>query len=199
MLLLLSVLSACQADQPAPPSADPTPSATTPLAAIDTSALVVARADFCARIAPTQAQDALGAEIKSSKSYANGQPARLAAGLKDVAHEFGCTWAAANGAIARAWVFAPPVTRPRARDLRDAALRQGCSATKGARFGNASVATRCRTDEGVEEGYFGLFGDAWLSCTLTLPPRDAANDQPERTSRWCGAVVLAASAAPAAG
>jgi hypothetical protein len=114
--------------------------------------------------------------------------------VKDVAHEFGCAWTAADGAVARAWVFAPPVTRARAHALRDAELRPRCTVAKGTQFGTPSVATRCRTAEGSEQGYFGLFGDAWLSCTLTLPGADASTDQPERTSHWCAAVLLAASA-----
>lgn len=198
LALLLPGLSACRGDDPAKPATVHTPRST-PLASIETTGLAVARADFCARVAPGQAQQALGAEVASSRSYANGQPARLGPGVKDVAHEFGCTWTAAGGAVARAWVFAPPVTLARARLLRDAALRPGCTAVKGPRFGAPSVATACRTAAGDEQGYFGLFGDAWLSCTLTLPAADTSTDQPERTSRWCAAVLLAASAEPATG
>jgi hypothetical protein len=196
--LVLAGVSACQEDKPTEPATVPT-APSTPLESIETTGLAVARADFCERVAPAQAQEALGAEVASSTSYANGEPARLGPGVKDVAHEFGCAWKAADGAVARAWVFAPPVTRARAHDLRDAALRRGCAAAKGSRFGAPSVTTLCTSDEGNEEGYFGLFGDAWLSCTLTLPAGPTANDQPERTSRWCAAVLLAASAETSTG
>jgi hypothetical protein len=190
--LVLAGVSACEDDRPTRPATVPTASST-PLASIRTTEVAVARAGFCDRVAPARAADALGAEVESSTSYSNGEPTRLAPGVRDVAHEFGCTWTAANGAIARAWVFAPPVTRARARDLRDAEVRSPCAAAQGPRFGAPSVAVRCATGEGTEQGYFGLFGDAWLSCTLTLPARDDSTDQPERTSRWCAAVLLAAA------
>ena len=37
--------------------------------------------------------------------------------------------------------------------------------------------------------YHGLFGDAWLSCSLSA--RAAVDDLAERTDRWCATVVQA--------
>ncbi|MCW2794489.1 MAG: hypothetical protein JWO76_3587 [Nocardioides sp.] len=195
LTLGLGGLAGCQGDPPHEPATVPSASST-PLASVDTNALTVPRADFCGLVAPAQAREALGAEVASSTSYANGDPARLAPGVRDVAHEFGCTWTAADGAVARAWVFAPPVTRARANALRRDELRPGCTRAKGPAYGAPSVATRCSGHgrEGTELGYFGLFGDAWLSCTLTLPPGADWRGQPERADRWCAAVLLAAAA-----
>jgi hypothetical protein len=190
--LVLLLGSGCTGDDPARQVEPSAP--TTLLSSIDTTRVTVARAAFCDRLGPESAEEALGGEVDSSSSYGNGEPAQLGDGVRDVAHEFGCSWTAAGGATARAWVFAPPVTRARARRLQDEALGPRCAATKDVGFGAPSVATLCATPEGTEQGHFGLFGDAWLSCTLTLPRRDAGlPDQPERVSAWCAAVLRAAA------
>ena len=63
----------------------------------------------------------------------------------------------------------------------------------GPDFGSPAVTTRCRTPKGgIEVGDFGLFGDAWLSCTLGSRAEEDRADLAERTSRWCAAVVTAA-------
>jgi hypothetical protein len=190
--LSLVGISSCQGGDEKPGASPTRSEASTPLESLSTVGLVVQRDAFCSGIGPAALQDALGGSDYRGSSYNNGDPARLTAGTKDVAHEFDCTWRTSDGTIARAWVFAPPVTRPQARQLAKASLRRGCAATHGAAFGKPSVATRCTTPKGVDDGYFGLFGDAWLSCTLGARKPEPA-DLTERTSRWCAAVVKAAS------
>jgi hypothetical protein len=109
-----------------------------------------------------------------------------------VAHEYGCRWSAADGTTAQGWVFAPPVTPGQAERLRRAAAKaDGCRAVPDApRFGSRSVAVRC--DDGTT-AFHGLFGDAWLSCSVTVRG-SASGDAVERTGRWCVSVAQAAAA-----
>lgn len=163
------------------------------LADLDTTVLAVARTGFCEAVAPTEVAAALGAEPAEESSYGNGDRARLAAGA-DVAHEYGCAWTAAAGTEARAWVFAPPVTEARARQVRrEAARGEGCERLADAeRFGSTTVALTCAADDEVEVSYRGLFGDAWLTCTLRGPAADRAALE-ERADRWCATVAVATS------
>jgi hypothetical protein len=174
------------------PSAAPTSAAPTPLAEFATDTLTVARSDFCSRVAPAAVEDAVGGESESADTWANGDRARLADGVTDVAHEYGCRWSAADGTTAQGWVFAPPVTPRQAERLRRAAAKaDGCRAVPDApRFGSRSVAVRC--DDGTT-AFHGLFGDAWLSCSVTVRG-PAAGDAVERTGRWCVSVAQAAAA-----
>lgn len=195
------------ADGPsAAPSGDPTPS----LAELDTTAVTVARAGFCSRLDQEAVAEALGAAPTDARAWEDGERARLGGGpsgarTRDIAHEFGCAWSAGQGAgdkrSARAWVFAPPVTPGQARDYRDAARsRQGCRPQPDApAYGKPSVALVCGSGSGqggqggrLEASYRGLFGDAWLVCSVSGPgPR---RELVERTSRWCAATLQAASA-----
>jgi hypothetical protein len=171
------------------PSSDPPhpTSAPTRLSDVETRSITVPRADFCPRVAPDAVRDALGAEPDSQHTWANGDRVRLARGVTDVAHEFGCRWAAADGTTVQAWVFAPPVAPGRAERLRDvAAGADGCRpVTDAPDFGARSVAVRCADGSTT---YHGLFGDAWLSCSLTSRDDDAL----ERAGRWCVSVLQAA-------
>src|SRR3712207_8782988 len=52
----------------------------------------------------------------STTSYGNGDRAKVTRGVRDVAHEYSCTFR--RGArTARAWVFVPPLTPREAREL----------------------------------------------------------------------------------
>ncbi|MFC4785334.1 hypothetical protein ACT8ZV_12725 [Nocardioides sp. MAHUQ-72] len=190
MLTLVGTTS-CSGDDEPKPSGTPSPSAT-PLSAIDTTALVVRREEICPKLGTEAVEAALGSSDHSNTSYENGDTAQLTPEVKDVAHEYGCTWESADGRVARAWVFAPPTTPQQARQLRRDALRPGCAAARRVDFGSISVTTRCGTRKTVEEGYYGLFGDAWLSCTLA-DPKPESEDLTERADDWCGAVALAAA------
>ena len=171
----------------------------TPLASYGTDRLSVARAGFCDLVDADAVRRALGAEREREDHYDNGDRQRLAPGVTDVAHEYGCSWSAA-GVTARAWVFAPPVTRVRADDLvAQAVAEKGCTTPRAAaEFGVPSVVLVCRGADGVEASYRGLFVDAWLSCSLALPAGDpdaAEAAQPallDRTGRWCVAAAEAA-------
>lgn len=181
--------------EPAPPSAS-----STPLDEVATDAIAVAREEFCARVAPATVEDVLGAAPDDADAWANGERAELAPGLTDVAHEYGCRWGA-DGTTARAWVFAPPVTPREADGLRRAAVEAaGCEPVRDApRFGSRGVAVRCSGGDsgggGEVTAFHGLFGDAWLSCSVETSgagagPRDEALD---RAGRWCATVLQAAA------
>jgi hypothetical protein len=192
VLVALAIAAAgCSGDDDAPPEeSSVTP---TPLSEFATDTLTVARADFCSQVAPGAVEDALGGRSQSADAWANGDRARLTQGVTDVAHEYGCRWTTADGTTAQGWVFAPPVTPGQAERLRHAAAQaDGCEPVPNApRFGSRSVAVRC--DDGTT-AYHGLFGDAWLSCSLTGPAGDdAADDAVDRTGRWCVAVAQASA------
>ncbi|NYD42759.1 hypothetical protein [Nocardioides panaciterrulae] len=197
-LAFVGVTSCDHGDDAGAPAPRATPTEVgTPLASLATDRLVVARAPFCDAVAPTAVEAALDSHVYDDASYGNGDRARLARGVTDVAHEYGCSWRTSDGVVAKAWVFAPPVTRAQGRRLAHAQLRPGCSAIKaGAGFGAPSVATSCgprATGKGTELGYFGLFGDAWLGCTLGTTAATEPPDLVERADRWCAAVAQAAS------
>lgn len=178
---------------PVTPSASPTPEPAPPLAEIDTRTTAIARAAFCDRVAPTEVEAALGAAPTSTTSYDDGQSADLTGTVADVSHEFACGWTAGS-TTARAWVFAPPVTRRSAADLtRTARTEDGCRAQPAAAaYGRPSVALVCRTQRGVQASFRGLYGDAWLTCTLS--GRLDRDEALERADRWCSAVLAAVAA-----
>lgn len=168
----------------------------TPLWEYDTSGVVVERSAFCSGIGSDPVAAALGDAPESSSSYLNGERAQVTRKLRDVAHEFDCTWVGADGTVARAWVFAPPVTPARAGDLAAAApAARGCERVADApAFGAPSVATSCASSTERQASYRGLFGDAWLACSITAPASDSEQvELLDRTGRWCVAVARAAS------
>lgn len=182
-------LSAPEDDEPV---AEVVPTTTT-IADLDTSTAAGRRTGFCDRVAPEDVAEALGSAPTADSSYENGEPMPLAAGGDDVAHEFSCTWTGADGTVARGWVFAPPVTPERARDLRRLAVRTPeCRRLPDApAFGASSAALRCSVDGAREVSFRGLLGDAWLTCALRGPETD---DLEDRADRWCASVLLAATA-----
>lgn len=186
----LLVATGCTGDAPEP---EPT-ATTTPLSALDTAAMTVVRGELCSRVAPAAVEAALGGPADETDEYANGETADLAPGVTDVAHEHGCAWTTADGTTARAWVFAPPVTAGQANRLQRAAVdADGCAPLAGAaRFGARSAAVRCEDDGAVVASYRGLFGDAWLACSLRSPTTDPA----DRLDAWCAEVLQAADATP---
>ncbi len=171
-------------------SSAPTPGPS--LAEVDTTALVVARAGFCDAVPDEAVTEALGGEPTSANAYANGERARVADGVEDVAHEFGCVWSGPD-AEARAWVFAPPVSPADARALRRAADRQdGCrTRPDAAAFGEPTTASVCRSPAGPVASHRGLFGDAWLACSVAAG--GSREDAAARADQWCAAVALAAA------
>ncbi len=199
--LVLSVLVS-RGDDPAPPKA-PSDAATSSgapaeppgvaLGDVDTLTTAVTRDTFCADVAPGAVEAALGGPASTSTQYADGQRTSVTGSVRDIAHEFGCTWTTST-VTARAWVFAPPVTRQSAAGLvRTARREDGCRPVAGApAFGSPSIALRCRSGRGVQASYRGLFGDAWVTCALADRRPGGADDLAERAEQWCGAVLAAA-------
>lgn len=189
VVLLAGLLGGCESDAPTS-DAVPTPTHT-PLAEVATDTVAVAREGFCERVAPAAVEAAVGGAPDDADAWSNGERAQLAPGVRDVAHEYGCAWtsgAGAHGTSARAWVFAPPVTTGEAERLRrSVAQARGCDPLPDApAFGTHDVAVRC----GDEVAFHGLFGDAWLSCSLGAPGSDLL----ERAEQWCATVLQAATA-----
>lgn len=166
----------------------------TDLVDFDTSAAVVQRTPFCDRL-PTKAVEAALGTPGDLTSYGNGEQSTALPG-GDVAHEYGCLVAPADAAghEARGWVFAPPVSAERASGLINASTTDVCIAQPdAAAYGTPSVAVVCTTGDTRTASFRGLFGDAWLACSLTLPVGVAEADLVARTGRWCVAVAQAAS------
>lgn len=198
-VVLVSVLGGDDAPTPDARTTTPVPTPTAtpavPLDDVDTLTTAVTRAGFCDAVAPEEVEAALGGPPTETTSYADGQAAQLTGQVRDISHEFACGWTSATGNV-RAWVFAPPVTRRDALGLvRTARQEQGCRADDTApAFGAPTVALVCPTKRGLQVSFRGLFGDAWLTCTVA-----GSFERPEameRADRWCSAVLAATATAP---
>ncbi|HEX6148217.1 hypothetical protein [Nocardioides sp.] len=175
-------------------SPEPQPDAEpTTLSSYDAAQARVVRGPFCDRLSPTGVEHALGAVPEDSTQWENGDRVRLPDGTKDRVHEFGCRWSAEDGAVAMAYLFVPPVTKRQARELVQGRLPAGCSPMAANGFGRPNLATRCVGDDATTAlTYRGLFGDAWVVCSLRTPGDPA--DLPTRASAWCVEVLEAARA-----
>lgn len=157
------------------------------LSSVDTTTLTVRRAAFCGALPDATVAAALGSRVHARSSWHPGQTVQLTAELKDVADEYGCSWTSTAGRVARAWVFAPPVTLARADTLAHhkptgcTPLTPAPAAAGEPVFGRPSSALTC----GDSTLLRGLFGDAWLSCEL-------ASHDLDLVGRWCLAVARAA-------
>lgn len=169
----------------APPAAEPTG-----LGDYDTTAVALARGPFCDRLTSDSVADAIGGEPADSATWGDGD--RLPG--VGVIHEYGCRYAAADGREARAWVLAAPVTPDRARELVQLTSRESdCRRRRGApAYGAPSVALECTGPQRTVTSHRGLFGDAWLTCTLALTNGVPERERWERTEDWCVAVAEAA-------
>jgi hypothetical protein len=177
-----------------PPAPTPAAPLSTPLAELDTTALTVQRAEFCDLVPAATVEAVVGGTPGDVETYGNGESAPLAPEVTDVAHEHGCRWQRGR-TTARAWVFAPPLTsRDAQRVLATTRDAEGCDVRRGApAYGEPSLARTCEVGRGrtVEASYRGLFGDAWLSCSLTTPGEPDA--VLERAGAWCAEVAVAAA------
>lgn len=189
VVLLAGALSSCS-DTPPEPAPTPKP---TPLASYDGTVVQVDRVSFCRRIPEDAVRDAVGAGVTTAH-YGNGEPLP---GTDDLAHEYGCVFTGDDRTVARSWVFVPPVTPRRARQLvADAAKMPRCSPTPAATFGKPAVGTVCRGSGSTTVTYRGLFGDAWLSCSVSAPGKgDTASDKAlvAKAGTWCVRVAETAS------
>ena len=167
----------------------------TPLSDYDTSVVTLSRAPFCDRLPEEAAAEALGGDAGPTAAYANGESAEMAPGLEDVAHEYGCRIEGRRGAEVRAWLFAPPVTRSRAAELVDeASQRPACTRpTTAPAYGAPSVALVCPSGDRRSASFRGLFGDAWLACSVAAPASLGEAELLDRAGRWCVAVAQAAA------
>ncbi|SDO46942.1 hypothetical protein SAMN05192576_4055 [Nocardioides szechwanensis] len=180
-------------EEPQAPATVDVPSV--PLSEFDTTELVAQRTEFCDTVPDEAVTEALAGESIATAAYGNGDRAKVAGTVRDVAHEFSCAWRGADGTVARAWVFVPPVTPAAADSLIDEARkRAGCEPDAGApAYGVPSLALVCEDGGTRLRSYRGLFGDAWLTCQLSTPTTVAATAQQDRASRWCVSIATAAA------
>lgn len=192
-ILLTAALAGCSNTGPtSEPSWQPTP-----LPSFEAGTVRIQRDDFCAGVSPEAVESAVGM-VESTGHYGNGESAELADGVKDVSHEFNCTFVGADGRAARAWLFVPEVTPDRARDLvaKVSSKQTGCTTLPGEGFGFPSTSTVCRTADATVATYHGLFTDAWLSCSLTVPdPKTGTPALRKAAGEWCVAAAQAAETA----
>ncbi len=196
--LAASVAAALMAGCSGGEATPPTPPKPTPLASYDGTVADVQRVSFCSRIPDEAVMDAVGAKATTSH-YGNGE--RLP-GSEDLSHEYGCVFAGEK-VVARSWVFVPPVTPARAAQLAAAARKvPGCSALPAAKFGSPAVGTLCHAGRRTTVTYRGLFGDAWLACSLDAatvadkPAGARAKAEKELTAAagiWCVRIAETAS------
>lgn len=170
----------------------PTEAPSTPLASFATDQMTVARGEFCERIAEEAVTRALGAAAEKTSHYVSGVPTQLESDLVDLSHEYGCVFGTPE-ATARAWVFAPPVSASRAQEAIGAlsGMKRCVLLPDAPAFGQPSVALACGDQAKPTLWFAGLFGDAWLTCTLerALPGPKILDE----TGRWCVAVAQAAA------
>ncbi len=185
------------------PTREPAAYRGTDLADFDTTKAVVQRAPFCDLIPKAAVAKALGDKDATLAEYANGEQSD-AFPDGDVAHEYGCRFSPADTAAdtassavpneARGWVFAPPITADAAAALLAAPAPAGCTPVADApAYGKPSAAWSCPAEGSQTVSFRGLFGDAWLTCSLTLASDVAQADLVERAGRWCVTVAQAAS------
>jgi hypothetical protein len=191
-LLLLASGTACTGDGGGDAGGSTAHAEPTPITDFDAGGSTLARGEFCDRIPDTSVTAAVG-EVASTDHYGNGDRDRITDGVRDVAHEFGCTFTGDEGAVARAWVFVPRVTRAQAKQyVADARRAKGCRPVDGQGFGTPGTGLVCTSDDGTEASYRGLFTDTWFACSL------AAADLGEKTvlkqaGQWCVATAGAAA------
>lgn len=185
----LAIVTAGCADSDTPP---PEPARPTPIAKLDTSAMVIPRIAFCDLVGTQAAADALGGDVADTDEWGAGDRTEGASGPVDGAQEFGCAWSADDGSTARAWVFAAPVSRQVARKvLWEAAAKKGCRTPEGPDFGSPSQVQVCTLEGGVTRvRHAGLFGDAWLTCEVASPSAGPKVLR-QRTGSWCVQVANA--------
>ena len=179
-----------KAEEPSPSStATPTPTPELNLTDVD-----VTRAAFCEVLDPEVVAEVLGGEPERSDSYGVGQRVALAPGLRDVANEYGCTFERGSG-IARAWLFAQPVTSAQASAMIEQRnAEKSCRPAAELSFGDPGVVQSCEQDGRRRVTAAGLFGDAWLTCQLLVTTPGDPDELLEQAQRWCTEVARATAA-----
>jgi len=168
---------------------------------VDLGTLPVGRTLDCAVLDGDPVRQALGAPVTLRQEYASGDRVEVSPGVTDVVAEDGCVFRSAR-AEARVWVFSAPVGTAHARTLvREARRTPGCTPRPDETgFGDPTLTSTCPGEEpaGDPTGTAtlrGLFGDAWLTCRLSV------QDEPEgevldRAQRWCVEVAAVLGSRP---
>lgn len=188
--VLLALVGCSGETTPEGPEAEPTVEST-PLGDYDTDGLTLVRGEFCDRVGEPAILAALGAEAAETDSWL---PGRRLPGTRDISNEFGCSWTTPS-VTARAWVFAPPITRERAIDFTSELVGMKCDELGDApALGEPGVAQRCGLNTGATlTGFYGLVGDAWVGCEVNRGPLSStAPTEPAESARvgeWCVAVL----------
>ena len=154
--------------------------------------MVIPRIDFCSLVPDASVASALalkpGSTKWKAKDYQNGDPAPLTADTEDVAAEHLCEWTGSKGDVARAWVFARPVTSAFAQvAVRSERRTKGCTTPEAAPFGKPSVLQVCEREDGVRVRHAGLFADTWLACEVKSEAPVA--EVTKRADVWCSQLV----------
>lgn len=187
---LAMTVSGCSDDPGERAAPEPEPVA---LADLDTAAMAVQRDAFCDAV-DDEALDAAVGTAGEPQTWGNGENVTLGDGSEDLAHENGCRWGADDAVQGAAWVYVPPVPLANAEAYVEAAgAVEGCEPLEQPAYGTPSVALRCVGATTTEISFRGLFGDAWLTCTLSEPTADLGDDLADRASAWCAAVAVAAA------
>jgi hypothetical protein len=183
-------------------SQEPSPKVAPSDADLDLSGVPVQRAGFCDLLDGDDVAQALEGPVRDTAHYGNGDEVEVRPGLVDVSHEFGCVFEGPAGKVARAWVFARPVTAPEARTLVRRARRGGdCAFPESVRFGAPTLTSVCKVagpppEEAptVRARLEGLFGDSWVGCEISEPlvrseGTSGRADVVQRADQWCTEVV----------
>ncbi len=186
-VLAVTLLTAgCTGSDEAP---DETGPSETPLADVDLTGVSAARTPFCDAIDPASVATALGGEPDKSRDYASGQRARMTPKMRDVAHEFSCTFER-GPRMARAWLFAQPATGRQARTwVEERSNDDACRPAGKLSFGDPGVVQVCHDPSQLRVTAAGLFGDGYLTCKLSGPKRTDEDALLERAQRWCAEVA----------
>jgi len=181
------VLTGCSDEKKAAPEPSPTP-----ISSLGKSVTQLPRIEFCPLVPDSAVSDALGGKPDSDASYGNGDQEQLPDIGKDVVHEIGCSWTGEDGATARAWVFARPISTAFARTvIASGAKTKGCRTVPGPAYGKPTDTQLCRLSDGKQRlRHSGLFGQTWLTCELAATDVEPAELR-TRTDQWCVEVANA--------
>ena len=198
-------LAGCSSE--AAPTASRASAAPTPIGQLNTSAMELARIEFCSLLPSSAVRTALEGRRGEGQRWRSGQEVAVAPGAADatyspgstgtdVVHENGCRWTSGDYSAA-AWLFADPVSEQQARTLiRKAGQEQGCTTSRGPDFGQPSQRQTCTLTDGSRRARFtGLFDDTWLTCEVQAPSSTTAADLRARAAAWCVQVANATNTA----